>query len=403
MIRPLVIAHDFLMLNSSGGQVERPFWENMADKHHYSPTIFCSDKGSKDLMCSYIDFKLIHEIRFIKYAAAIVRRILPDLTFLPDYEYVSWGRRAAHVAIKIAEQERFDYIHSISFPSSDHWCALKIKKASGLPWIAQFHDPWYDNPFRRFKTKCLKKKDMEMEKQVVENADIIIHNNDAIKELWRQRYGEDIVKKIVVIPLNVGFKSEHVVVNPRKIEGKLTITHIGNFYYMRKSAEFIKAVSVFVNQYPDMADKVQVFYLGNIMDEDKNLISKLHLTNIFHLLGKVPEEICYDYYRNSDVFLATAGLFNENIFFPSKILKYFYYQKPIFGITPKGTVLYHELKKSGHESFEINDESGMVNYLYRAVSDYPSLYVFNKDYWKFFSIDSVLDAYTRTVDKLLAK
>lgn len=403
MIRPIVITHGFLISNSSGGQVERVFWENIANKDNYMPTIFCSDKGCRDLMCSNIDIKLIHEVRFIKYAAAIVRRILPDLTFLPDYEYISWGRHTAHEAIKMAKNKRFDYIHSTSFPSSDHWCALKIKKATGLPWIAQFHDPWYDNPFRRFKTKWLKKRDLEMEKQVVENADVIIHNNEAIKELWRRRYGEEIVMKVVIIPLNVAFKSEDVRVNPKKIEGKLTITHIGNFYHMRKSSEFIKAISTFVNQYPDMADKVQVFFLGNVVDEDKNLISKLHLNNIFHLLGKVEEELCHYYYRNSDVFLATAGLFNENIFFPSKILKYFYYQRPILGITPKGTVLYHELKKSGHESFEINDESGMVDYLYRAVNDYPALYVFNKDYWKFFSINSVLDSYIMTVDKLLPK
>jgi hypothetical protein len=401
MVKPLVISHGFLFQDSSGGKIERSFWEGMATSEAFCPTVLCSDKGKVDLMVSNLNYTLVHEIRSIKYIAAFIRRILPDLTFLPDYEYLSWGRRAAREAIRIAQVERFDYIHSISFPSSDHLCALKIKKATGLPWIVQFHDPWYDNPFRRFKTRFFKKFDMKMEKKVVEMADVIIHNNEAIKELWRKRYNEEIIRKIVIIPLNVSFKSDDNRFNENRIKEKLTISHIGNFYYMRKSTQFIKAISVFVNTYPYLADKIEIMYIGNVMEDDKILISQLSLNSIFNFLGKVDEEKCVDYYRKSDVFLATAGTFNENIFFPSKILKYFYYAKPIIGITPKGTVLYHELKKAGHESFELNDIYGIVSFLYRATNNYSSLYDFNRDYWRSFSLDSVIDSYVLTVNKLL--
>ena len=400
MYKPLVIAHDFLFPNSPGGQIERSFWSELS-KDGFSPKVFCSDKGDANLFEIKTQLKLTHEIRSIKYIAALVRRILPDLTYLPDYEYISWGINAKNVAIKATKKENFDYIHSISYPSSDHWCALKIKEKTGLPWVAQFHDPWYDNPFRRFKTKYLKQKDLKMEQLVVKKADIIIHNNEAIKELWKQRYGEEIIKKTIIIPLNVRFNSENI--NPNYTEKKtsITIAHIGNFYYNRKSTEFIKAVSSFVKQFPELSNKLKIIYIGDVMIEDKKLITELKLDNLFNVLGKVSEEICTQHYLNADIFLATAGHFNENIFFPSKILKYFYYRKPILGITPLGTVLDLELRKSGHHSFELNNTDGIVNYLHEAVINYQSFCSFNKDYWKKFSVDNVVYNYKLSIENML--
>jgi hypothetical protein len=121
-------------------------------------TIICSN--GEDLFDSPRTKTLLtREYKIYKYFAAAIRRIfIPDIINLPDYEWHSWGKHALKTILNLLNKEQFDYIHSISFPCASHQVALEIKQKTGLPWIAQFYDPWYDNPYRIFKTKYLKKK-----------------------------------------------------------------------------------------------------------------------------------------------------------------------------------------------------------------------------------------------------
>lgn len=400
MLKPLVIARCYLFKDSTGGQVERTFFENLPIET-FDATIVCSNveemtdsPGTRTLVT--------RENKIYKYFAAAVRRILiPDIMNLPDYVWPAWGKHASKIILNQLNKEQFDYIHSISFPCASHQVALNIKQKTGLPWIAQFYDPWYDNPYRIFKTKYFKKKDSEMEHAVVENADLIIHDNYAIADLWKERYGEEIAKKIIVLPLTLPLPTKQTKNRKHTSSDVLTISHIGNFMLNRTSEVFIKAVDVLLKEHLELKNKLKVNYIGMVTEGEKTLISDLRLDSIFNLLGTISEEECFAYYQESDLFLAVDGVNNINLFFPSKILKYFFYQRPILGITPENSVLDYELKNSGHLSLRNDDVNGIANYLYNAATDYDSLLNFDKDYWKRFSTENVIDLYKKVVTSLL--
>lgn len=402
MLKPLIIARPFLFKNSTGGQIERVFIENLP-KNLFDATVVCSN-GENLTKSPSIRVLVTKENKIYKYFAALVRRIIiPDVMNLPDHVWHSWGKNALKIVFKKIKCENFDYIHSISFPCASHHVALKIKQKTDLPWIAQFYDPWYDNPYRIFKTRYFKKKDLEMERAIVENADVIIHNNFAIVELWKERYGKEVENKIFVLPLTLRLQTPQM--NKRKYSNNeiFTISHIGNFMLNRTSEVFIKAIYTLLNEHRELKDKLKINYIGLVTRREKTLINELELDNLFNLIGTIPEEKCNVYYQESDLFLAIDGVNYVNLFFPSKILKYFLYQKPILGITPENSVLSYELKNSGHFSLRNDDINGIANYLFNAITDYDSLMNFDKNYWKHFSTESIMATYVNIVKSLLNK
>ena len=394
MIKPLIINRGYSFDDSPGGECLRAFVGAM-DETEWSPIVYASDRTP--LVEPVNDFvKLSHERRYVQYEYAAIRRFIPDLTFLPDYAWAAWGKRAAKSVISDIQKRVVvpDYIHSVAYPIASHLAALKVKRSTGLPWVMQFYDPWADSPFRPFKTKWLKEKDWAMEREAVEAADLIIHDNEIIAEIWRERYGDEIAKKIVVLPLTVPLPTMKVKEKKRKVGEPLVISHIGNFTSVRKAKPFIIGVLELIQKHPELRNLLKVNFIGQVYDDDKDLIRMNDLTDIFKLHGTLPMQACEEFYQATDIFLAEEGVTPDNrFFFPSKILKYFYFQRPILGISPKGSVLDYELRKSGHFVIDNNDTKGIADYLYKAITDYDGILNFDKDYWRRFKPEAVLSSY----------
>lgn len=400
MLKPLFINRPCYFDQSPGGECLRAFLKAM-DKEEWQPTVFASDRTPLvEPIPAYAH--LTHEYRWVKYASAIVRRVLSDLTFLPGYEWQSWGIGCKNAILKdIKDGGQYDYIHSVSFPCASHTVAKKVKEKTGLPWVMQLYDPWAENPYRNFKTKWLKEYDWKQEREAVEACDLIIHDNEAIAVQWKERYGDEIAKKIFVLPLTVPLPKTEVVSNSHKSGDPLTISHIGNFMLNRTSQPFIRAVAELMSRHPEYRHKLKVNYIGQVTEPEKELIKMNGLGELFNLTGSISAEDCIKYYKQTDLFLAIDGVNKDNLFFPSKILKYLYFRRPILGITPEGSVLDTELHQSGHISIVNSDLEGIVEYLGKAINDYESLLGIDQDYWHRFEPQSVVTQYKTMVKDML--
>lgn len=402
VLKPLIISRNYRFDHSPGGECLRAFVGAM-NTEEWQPIIYGSDRPP--LVGKICDNEcLTHEKITHKYTFAAIRRFFPDVTYLPGYEWQAWGKGVVKDIKRDLTNNHIapDYIHSVSFPVASHWAALTIKKHTNLPWVMQFYDPWADNPYRVFKTKSLKKRDWAQEREAVEAADLIIHDNQVIANLWKKRYGSEIGGKIVVLPLTVPLQKSEYLLNYHKTGDLLTISHIGNFMLNRTSLPFIQAVAELIKRHPEYSEKLRINYIGTVTKSEKDLIKKYDLTRIFNLVGIMSAEDCIDYYQRSDLFIAIDGVNDNNLFFPSKILKYLYFRRPILGITPKGSVLEFELQNAGHISLENRNIDGIVNYLERAINDYESLLRFDYDYWLRFEPENVISLYRSIINDLLS-
>lgn len=404
MINPLIIAPQFLKASSANGQLERHFFSRLS-QGEFNPTVICEDE--KDLKQPTGDRLNIIRIRSNKFVFFLSRTFRhtpwPHILNVPDQFYACWGKYAFKRALKEAKEKGFDYLHTICLPTSSHVIGRLLKKETGLPWVAQFYDPWLGNPFRLLsKNTIVSNYDIRLEREVAEHADVIIHPCQTMVELWEKKYGETVKGKLFCLPFGTELPSSQKL-KTKVCNEKLVVSHIGNFAQNRNAETFLKALIHLFRLYPADRDRIVVNFVGNCTKEDIQFINSNRLDNIIEVTGKVSEEECYNYFNRSDLFLIVDISCSPNLFYPSKLIKYFFYKKPILGITTEDSVVANELIKTGNYSFGYYNYKGIAEFLHKAINEYESIDTFDRNYYKQFELNSVLDNYSKLVKKLVEK
>lgn len=303
---------------------------------------------------------------------------------------------------KYLKTHKVDAIHTVSFPCSSHLIGYELKKEFGLPWIAHFYDPWVDNPLRNI-PDSKRVEDAQMESWVAEHADAIIHSNHIIRNCWIERYGGTVKDKIHIIPF--GYSSEQVnafkpFTGTLPQSDKVILSYIGTCAGDRNFQSLIKAVDLLYGRHPECQDKMEIRLLGNLLNCDKDFIESRKLGHIIKYIGRKTQDELPKYYRESDVFIVIDSSQERNVFFPSKLVDYFYYQRPILGISPRIGVTNELLTASGNHCFENNDIEGIANYLHTAISDFTFLLSIDKKYYQNFLPDSINTKYKQILNNI---
>ena len=339
---------------------------------------------------------------WIRHLFGLCRELgLPDVCHIPDQRRFSW--KPFVVKAVMNGDYNYDYIHSISCPESSHLAALKLKQLTGKPWVAQFNDPWIGNEAKQFNTRCLQKIDVELEREVAENADLIIHSNRIMIEDWLERYGAQISSRMVLFPFSFNIAQLPDVAEHHKRGDKLKISHIGHIYGARSASPILKAIYALKTNSPEVYRQIELTFIGSLPEDDKTFVEKKGLSDCVHFLGKIPPESLAKYYLESDLFLVIDMNVPRSPSYPSKLLMYHYYRRPILSIAPSDSIIEDDMLKSGHQCFTYDDTTGIEIYLKKAVEDYNSLQSFDHNYWHQFTVENVAQLYSQELDKLFAE
>jgi len=141
--------------------------------------------------------------------------------------------------------------------------------------------------------------------------------------------------------------------------------------------------------------------VGWVPAKDVDEIDRLGLNDIFCLPGRLKEADCKTYFNESDLFISIDGKGEKDLNYPSKLLKYFYFRKPILGLTLHNSVAAEELERSGNYHVNENDIDAIAAFLEKAFFDYKSLLGFDDNYYLKFSPESVIKSYKNIIDQLL--
>jgi hypothetical protein len=107
----------------------------------------------------------------------------PAIVGVPD-RFGSWRRPAVRAGLSLIERGAVQAIYSTYPVPSAHLIALRLKRHSGLPWIADFRDPWAGGGGSGWRYRI----DAWLERQVVHTADCVLANTDAAREDFLARY-----------------------------------------------------------------------------------------------------------------------------------------------------------------------------------------------------------------------
>lgn len=399
MKKPLIIFFGYQETHNASAQIARTFWEHVP-RNEFEPTIICAPGDNSSHSVNKI--VLVKENILIRFFFKVLRRIkLKDLVMIPDIQYYSWNKRVRRQADKLLKTGAYDYIHTIATPMSSHLIGVSLKKEFRLPLIIQCNDPWHDTSGRQYKYQWCATKDLAFERKAAQNADIIIHSNQVIADIWAERYGKEIANKINVVPFSFNIYDLPKLVEQKRIGGRLNISHIGNIYSTRSSLTIFKGIELLINEHPEMKDKFFFRFIGEVHQSEMEYVKNHGLLGNIEYLGSIAPEELESYYLDADIFLIIDVVIKRNPNYPSKLMMYYYYRKPILALTTQNSNLEKELLSSGHSICYYDDADSIRNFLYSAITDYDSLLHFNKEEWKKHTVENVESIYSGILTTLL--
>lgn len=151
-------------------------------------------------------------------ARDLVRRFL----YRPDAQ-VGWYPFAVAAGRSVLRERRFDAIFSSSFPITAHLVARRLHRDTGLPWVAEFRDPWTDvmspgDPRRR--------RDERLERELLAAAAAVVVPSPAWADLFRGKGAR------AVSVITNGYDPADI--PPCRPPGGFVLTHVGSLYLDRQ-------------------------------------------------------------------------------------------------------------------------------------------------------------------------
>jgi len=262
--------------------------------------------------------------------------LITDVMTIPDKD-VNWLPYALTAAFKLNQREHFEVIYSTAPPFTGHLIAYLVKKFTGLPWVADFRDPWARAPWKaELMNGTLRGRAAEkLETKFVHAAERVILNTEWAARDFAGHYGATVAQKFAVIPN--GFDPEDFVNLPvaAKKENKLVITHTGSLYRKRDPGHFFEALGKLLANGEINADEIELRFVGGIAPElYQSFQYAEELQRVIKIIPPVAHREALSYQAESDVLLILQP--GTSVSIPGKIFEYIAMRKKILALTPAG-------------------------------------------------------------------
>jgi glycosyltransferase involved in cell wall biosynthesis len=285
--------------------------------------------------------------------------------YVPDTK-IRWYKHAIKdIKNRILNENQIDIIYSTSSPYTDHLIALEIKKYTNKPWVADFRDPWIGNKFiyDRYDEKR-QKKELEMEYEVVKNADIIIQVTESIAKEYRERYPE-YAEKIVVITNGFDLEDLGGVKKAAVSETKFSIRYTGMFVEGQNIEIFIKALEELGLEIKNFKKDLLVEFTGFVPEEHRRIISNSIIKEKVIINDYVTHNKALELMNSSNINLVILP--NEEAskgIYTGKIFDCILVERPILAIMPTDGVAAKLICENDiGTAVEMSDLEGMKRFI----------------------------------------
>ena len=285
-------------------------------------------------------------------------RMAPSFRDRPDPKWV-WVKRAAAAAEAAASRTRFDGLVTFAQPWSDHLVGLRVHRATKLPWVAHFSDPWIDSPYWRGSSKQ-RAMASAMESRVVHDATSVVFVTDEAADLVMKKYPRELRGKVAVVPH--GYDSATLKGSSREREPRLPlrIVYTGRFYDGLRTPETLLRGLAALGTEQSLAGALDVTFVGPFVTGFARQARALGLDGVVRFQDKVSPGDAQSIAAAADVLLVIdAPIDGPSPFLPSKLVDYLAFRKPILGITPADGASASLLRRIGASIAGPDDEASI--------------------------------------------
>lgn len=359
----LIIAHSF---NADGKAASLTVTDKIPslEAHGIRITVISAATGARDARLPHyqklpwgpsglrFDFRHIMQRRFGRGIIYRLSTLLVSILLLPFIaiervifglgNQASWALPAASVGTRLARKGRIDLIYSSGGAASAHHAAAMIKKRTGIPWIAEIHDPMVirDDPSddgtaprRTRNARYLQR----MEQRICREADAVWWFTASALDYARRRNPTLGDKGFYVYPgaIEPGVQGQHA------YGRHLSISHFGAITDDRSLWPLIRAIGALAGDHPAILDEVRIHAWGSALDHNsREALKDTGLEEIVVLHDRIPRRESTIRMFEADCLLLLHGDYEWCAeYIPSKLYDYFWTGRPVLAITNRNPTL----------------------------------------------------------------
>ena len=272
-----------------------------------------------------------------------INEFLHKRLMIPDQQ-IFWVLPALAGGIREVRRTKASLIHTSSPPNSLHLYGGLLARWTGLPWVADFRDPWTDGPRRRrnYVNNPLREKiENAMERWVVRHADHVVVTAPPLRERFLKKY--DFLKQEDISVITNGydvhdFEAATAMVEKLLPETGFHLTGTGNIENMFPAEHLFGAIASACAKHEGLRRDLAVHLVGAKRGPYDDLLADLGLQDRVRYEGWVPHVESIRYLQESDALLMCmipqSGGGNEKL--SGKGFEYLFMRKPFLCLAKPG-------------------------------------------------------------------
>ena len=218
--------------------------------------------------------------------------------FIPDAR-CWWVKPSVRYLKDYLKEHPVDAIISTGPPHSMHLIAMKLREELGIPWIADFRDPWTEIDYYNdlHLTRWADRKHHRLEREVLNQADkVVTVAPDGARRLGR--LGNRNVRTIYN-----GFDRDDDAQTPVNLPDTFTLTYLGVLSKAQNPEKFWQVMGELVKESDDFNKNLRINLIGQIDSSVMQSIKERGLSGHISLSPYIPHDQVSAAHRSSTLLL----------------------------------------------------------------------------------------------------
>jgi len=272
-----------------------------------------------------------------------VRGLYPSIFAIPDrwIGWLPWGVRAGR---RLLADDPFDLVYSTSPHATAHLIAWRVAKRARKPWVADFRDPWIEDPPEpgaptgRVYTAA----NRWLERRVAQECSAVVASTFHLKETLATRYPTLPAGKITAI-LN-GYDEadfEDLPTCATATRERLVLLHAGSINReFRNPIPLLRAARALADAANIDLARIRFRFLGPgdfaFSREMSEALDELRMRDTVEFLPRVPYSQSLAALAEADLLLLLQSSPDTTGLVPAKLYEYLRAQKPVLAMVHRG-------------------------------------------------------------------
>ena len=252
---------------------------------------------------------------FLEKAAIWMRANL----LVPDPR-IFWVKPSVKFLTDLVKSGQFQAVITTGPPHSMHLIGLELKRKTGIPWVADFRDPWSQWEFLDAMpmTDLIRRRHQNMEQSVLKEADAVL----TISPTFQIDLEKLAQKKIHL--LTNGYDTNDLTPDfspKKKEEGKLHLVYSGVIDSIRNPIPVLKAMK---EEFVETGEEVSMTFVGKVSEQVRDFVKgDSWLVDRIFFPGYVSHSAVFEFYAKADVLvLILTDTKNAHGNIPGKLFEY---------------------------------------------------------------------------------